>query len=1026
MGKGKAAGGKETDVDRATRFALDGLSEYALERLTAIAHSDALTTWKPRQLHLLRGGVDVDSLIAGKLRELQATALKDARSAIPGIRLTMPALELAGSPEFDDVVREIAGSADYQAANNAKAWESGLASLSIDTGSIGDRGRGAFGWPLQFVANEAARKRLFHSRAVMRGLVRFVEPIQPPMPDDWRHFTYPDIPRVLVKFVEFPAGPSAEYLALTFEQTPTWHLPNILNPANLQEIGPTVLFPVGGTDPAMRLTEFVYGLSHDLPLDVAAWRATQHTIGESPLVFARPSFLSSARISTTINATRERLRGFNPDLRFPIVPEDLDRFGVVLSPGLATTGYARVGDVIDLLDRQEGFDYQREDFVATGLARVDQGIEALVLATTARVEKMHAGPAPAMPPPSVLDPTAPAETPPLGPPDPQKNEQRHTDLILFDAAGRQLLTTDPLVQGEVYTLDVAIRVKRRGLAKDRTDQPWVEIPGATGTEEVWVGISDDSVDGRAFEAFEGQYQMITLPMRGDSENSARFEIRPLDSGKSKNRGRIGVRLYHKLNLIDHLELDMRVVKPGETKTKADDGAIAVRFMGARAETGVEPPSQSSLPRALTISISKSPGDARYRVVFARRKRANGEPELAGHSDLLDQALDDFLVRYRDLLLETVFGPALGQLQFKPAQRDQFFGKAAKLGQDIVHKLFDYSGGGDLFEISEMARNSFDETDIVQISLGMGAEHLVLPWQILVVDPTNIERPPAENFWGYRFAIEVKRIGDAVDNRSKTAIAAGAPIIHYGCWKFYNETEHRQALANILSPYGLAGQLDAPILNRAAFVDALSGGGGNLFYIYAHGASEPPQSPALAGVKKNLRSRTDSVRKQLNRSKSPDETLLQAVASYERLLQLTTSNEYTALILENETITLAQLTGELAKRRARLGDAPIIVLNTCDSGQIWNTAQGSFVRLFLDRGARAVLGTESIMPIVLSDAFGRRLFEQLFGGKTIGEAVRAVRCNLLNQENNPLGLSYCLYGAADARLFADLTTEGDLL
>ncbi len=94
-----------------------------------------------------------------------------------------------------------------------------------------------------------------------------------------------------------------------------------------------------------------------------------------------------------------------------------------------------------------------------------------------------------------------------------------------------------------------------------------------------------------------------------------------------------------------------------------------------------------------------------------------------------------------------------------------------------------------------------------------------------------------------------------------------------------------------------------------------------------------------------------------------------------------------------------------------------------SAQIWNAVEGSFVGFFLGRGARAVLGTESTIPIVFADVFGLAVLKELFAGRTLGEAVLTARKALLGDQNNPLGLCYSVYGAADASLFPIPSDQG---
>jgi hypothetical protein len=74
---------------------------------------------------------------------------------------------------------------------------------------------------------------------------------------------------------------------------------------------------------------------------------------------------------------------------------------------------------------------------------------------------------------------------------------------------------------------------------------------------------------------------------------------------------------------------------------------------------------------------------------------------------------------------------------------------------------------------------------------------------------------------------------------------------------------------------------------------------------------------------------------------------------------------------------------------------------------------SFVGFFLDRGARAVIGTECPMTVEFAHPFARHLLESLLGGATAGRALLDARRHFLNEARNPLGLAYSLYGTASA-------------
>lgn len=75
-----------------------------------------------------------------------------------------------------------------------------------------------------------------------------------------------------------------------------------------------------------------------------------------------------------------------------------------------------------------------------------------------------------------------------------------------------------------------------------------------------------------------------------------------------------------------------------------------------------------------------------------------------------------------------------------------------------------------------------------------------------------------------------------------------------------------------------------------------------------------------------------------------------------------------------------------------------------------------VRVFLDRSASAVIGTESPMTSVFAHAFGKEVLDHLLVGVDVGTALRAARAHFLSDAmRNPLGLAYTLYGRAQTRI-----------
>jgi hypothetical protein len=619
---------------------------------------------------------------------------------------------------------------------------------------------------------------------------------------------------------------------------------------------------------------------------------------------------------------------------------------------------------------------------------------------------------------------------------------RYTDIQIFNQMGKLQEERSPLVAAQDYTLDVAIRADRKGYTRGRTDQAPVTIIGQVETVRVWVVVTDESDTGSETDdnsesearlfTFSDRFADLQLPVAGDSEGSARFEFsadRKVLRRVSKIRPRIGVRLYYKLNLIDHVQLDLRVVaNPGELSVSKNELAVEVTFKHPERKTVLKFPDSKSATRALNVSVSRNGGGERgdaYLFSFVLGDES-GKPVLSGTKKFPESTLNDYVAKFRGILLDTVFGPSLVKADLRVVERDDLLRELSLLGTKIVTELFDYakSKPTDLVQVGKMVREALAGTSsgisIIQISLSKGAEDFVFPWQILTladyIDGDTQADP--ENLWGYHFIIEVKRCGDGTDSRAPATGTRTPVCVTYGRWNFQNEPEHYLRLNEIVNAAPVASRLADPIVEtRQHFVAALQSGGGDLVYVYAHGHSATPSSPAGLRFRDRVRQQIDEVAKEIEKNRWLSTAELEEKKKIlEQFKKVTSDGADSLLTLTFSAVTLTSLFVEMPPGGRRLGDAPIVILNTCESAQVWNAVEGSFVGFFLDRGARAVLGTETTIPIVVADAFGRAVLEALFQGSSLGEAVHYARLTLLKNGKNPLGLCYSIYGAADARLF----------
>jgi len=139
------------------------------------------------------------------------------------------------------------------------------------------------------------------------------------------------------------------------------------------------------------------------------------------------------------------------------------------------------------------------------------------------------------------------------------------------------------------------------------------------------------------------------------------------------------------------------------------------------------------------------------------------------------------------------------------------------------------------------------------------------------------------------------------------------------------------------------------------------------------------------------------------------------------------------LLEISNYTLIRTDGRLQRR-------PLIFLNACQSGGGGDVLRKTFhfPRVFIERGAAAVVATACPVPDLFAAAFARHFYslflrgqeiaaeaagEKIWRPMTIGEALRATRWHFLERHNNPLGLAYGLYSPAQYKLERSLTGGG---
>lgn len=101
----------------------------------------------------------------------------------------------------------------------------------------------------------------------------------------------------------------------------------------------------------------------------------------------------------------------------------------------------------------------------------------------------------------------------------------------------------------------------------------------------------------------------------------------------------------------------------------------------------------------------------------------------------------------------------------------------------------------------------------------------------------------------------------------------------------------------------------------------------------------------------------------------------------------------------------------------LESRPIVFLNGCETGASGGAkgAGASFPYVFLERGARAVIATESPIWPYFGYALGTQYLANLKRGDRAAEALYLARLEFMQMNRNPFGLLYSIYGDGNARL-----------
>ena len=190
---------------------------------------------------------------------------------------------------------------------------------------------------------------------------------------------------------------------------------------------------------------------------------------------------------------------------------------------------------------------------------------------------------------------------------------------------------------------------------------------------------------------------------------------------------------------------------------------------------------------------------------------------------------------------------------------------------------------------------------------------------------------------------------------------------------------------------------------------------DLLYFYCHGhAARPPSvaPDAFYDMVEELRRWLDVA------DNTQNDTVADAAAMQDTKLRLRAAlNELLSSgLITHDHIRLTAgclMAADLRKLTLVGSHTPLVMLNMCESAQVFPSLSDGLVSVFLSQGALGVIGTEMPMLPQFADLFGRKLLTALLQGTPVGQAILMLRRQFMAQRN-PLGLAYTHFGDALVR------------
>jgi hypothetical protein len=589
---------------------------------------------------------------------------------------------------------------------------------------------------------------------------------------------------------------------------------------------------------------------------------------------------------------------------------------------------------------------------------------------------------------------------------------RYVNLWFEDADRRVLDRALPLTAGEPYHLAMDV-----GRLLEHSLIDWERSPAGPQAiieprEEAFLYVSLFSED---FDISEPT-QSLHLTEK-DGTEPVRFPLVPLRHSGGSGPSTLEVCLYYRTYLVQTFEVRAVVVAAGETAHSATPQVAEL----THARSTSFPEMEELAPREVSLTITRDSPD-RYRFTFLVDPASANQEEVARAVELSCQVrltrddLTHLITKARRQLYNVV--QAFDLLQDPETRIHRKATRAlAQVGRQLYLKLFESSSAHALREWMETSLPEGSTIQIVDL-----AGDFVFPWSLVyTARPWNgDEVVDVANFWGWKYKLVILTDtmldtyrqacpGESCANNDPTTIATDQPLrVSVGLHERLLGTAHQRAFfANLTTRTG--GKVRPEILtDRRSMTKALAAADRDVYYFFCHGYTERIATDIQ--LDSDL---LDHFARLAANAPSDD-----AVSIREHLDDLFDVSD-SWMRLTRGKIPLAMLKETVPGSFAR---HPIVFLNMCESAQVLPSLSDGFVPFFIQRGARAVVGTECPMNTIFADGFARAFLTRFLQGHSAGDILLVMRRRYL-ADGNPLALAYTLYADADLRLGEPLLPPG---